>query len=993
MSASMGRDVMRFSPIVKLQRIVVAVIAGLLITSGALGCLWTDVSPDQSTSDTGVSGSGGRINGLGAASDGKTFYAASEWGGLYKSSDTGLTWSFLDGHVPVATWDVEVDPTDAKRVYATSFYDGKVNNLTGISVSNDGGASWIKPPTAVPPVGFCADSWRRNAPAAFGISIDPSDSKNVYIGTNCGLAMSNDKGLTWTFIDPVSTAGHKATTIWDVVVHDGGIIDVCGTDGHWRLAAGAANWQTAGSVLQALNGGRCSIAVSPDEPYVLFAVVGTTIFESDDGGNSWPVQLVNPRPQGRVPFVATNQRDGNAYDLWFGDVRLFSRSCTTPANPAVGGASRCVTGITGDQAANWTVAQQGAHADVGDIAFDITSTVDACPVLFSNDGGVYFNTINASPACHAPSWEQPNKTPHALWLFSMSGFDRPGNAEDLYFGNQDTGAFSSNDAGAINPSVSNPTGADVFDIIGGDKKVVFIDGFWGGAGATANQFPWRLSIQNPGMTGPAAGVQSICPANETQLNAFGNMVNTCIANRGQLRAANYPPGAIVTFKFTDTIAQFSPDAYVIVTGGGVQPSQVNRTFDITANPVTWTALGTPTVPNLGCGIKVSKEKGGVLTTADGPAQIWNNSFYLQTSPAGFLGRTCMGITPDQIWRYDGLDSDGVWRQIHPPGNLPDPSTRGVLLAQPGFGGFSLYDVDPNNPDRIIASHLPPPDPSGNINPRMVMSKDGGSTWKLMPQLDNLMTGGGVFRYHTGFGGPGSANSYWFQGYPQPTLLAFDPRDEDIIAAGGADSGVFITADGGINWHLATDPITPYETDKPHISRPRFAYFDYEDDVQNSNVKTKAKKVDLANIFVGTQGKGAWRLKLEPDLRVTLTGPNSAKAGVDIGPNMNLKVENVGTDVAEDFYIDVVLSTDKVVPPGLNEYSATFHEDVLLAGGRVSNIAPLEPGKSQSYAVGGGIPTDAKPPGYWVCARVDPANQVKEFNENNNLSCYLIKITG
>ena len=40
-----------------------------------------------------------------------------------------------------------------------------------------------------------------------------------------------------------------------------------------------------------------------------------------------------------------------------------------------------------------------------------------------------------------------------------------------------------------------------------------------------------------------------------------------------------------------------------------------------------------------------------------------------------------------------------------------------------------------------------------------------------------------------------------------------------------------------------------------------------------------------------------------------------------------------------------------------------------------------------------IPKDANAPGYWICARVDPLNQVMESNEENNLSCYLMKITG
>jgi hypothetical protein len=143
--------------------------------------------------------SGGRINGLGVdRSTPGTAYAASEWGGLFKSTDNGQTWSHLDGHVPTATWDVEADPQSSNRVYATSFYDGRVASRAGINVSTDGGASWSHPASATPPTGFCDTETRRAEPAAFGISVDPANSNHVFVGTNCGLATSTDRGVDHT---------------------------------------------------------------------------------------------------------------------------------------------------------------------------------------------------------------------------------------------------------------------------------------------------------------------------------------------------------------------------------------------------------------------------------------------------------------------------------------------------------------------------------------------------------------------------------------------------------------------------------------------------------------------------------------------------------------------------------------------------------------------------------------------------------------------------
>ena len=173
--------------------IIVAAAFGLLLklapASFALTFLDTeikDINPNNSTLDRidPDGASGGRVGGLAAvAGDNQIFYAASEWGGLFKTVDGGRTWFRLDGHLPVATWDVEVDPVNTQTIYATSFYDGRVNSLAGINVSYDAGITWTRPASATPPPGLCADI-RRTEPSAFGIGIRPDAPEKVFIGTN-----------------------------------------------------------------------------------------------------------------------------------------------------------------------------------------------------------------------------------------------------------------------------------------------------------------------------------------------------------------------------------------------------------------------------------------------------------------------------------------------------------------------------------------------------------------------------------------------------------------------------------------------------------------------------------------------------------------------------------------------------------------------------------------------------------------------------------------
>ena len=721
----------------------------------------TEINPDKSTLDANDpdGATGGRVNGLARASD-TVFYAASEWGGVYKSTDRGRTWSRLDRHLPTATWDVEVSPADMNRIIATSLYDGRVASLAGVNVSSDGGANWTHPSTAAPPVGFCRLASRRDEPSAFGIAFDQADPLRVYVGTSCGLAVSGDGGATWRYVDP--TPANGANDVWDVAVHHGGVIDVCGDDGHRRSTDGAATWTTATAGGTPLPSGRCSIAASPDEPHVLFAVVGTSIFESDDGGGTWNTRFGNPSPQGRIPFVATNDRAGRSFDLWFGDTSLHRAACATPASPAPGGSPRCPPSATW---AGGFTRDAGAHDDTGDVAF--TSTVgEACPALLSSDGGVYRNMVAAAPACHTPAWEQPDVTPHGLWLFGLGGAHRLGNAsEDLYFGCQDDGTFASRNAGAVSPSWTNKDCCDGFDAAAGPGQVAYTMCCFSPEPAN------RLFVRGGGMAGGG-------------------------------EVPNYPPGSLPGFAFPDVIDRFGTNSYVVITSTGVFV-----TTDITANPITWGQLGAATSPAGACGVRAS-----------GPAA--SPTFYVQAG-------NCSGSSADRVFRYAGIGGGGTWQPVDPP------------EAAPGEG-FGVFTVHRSNPSRLFASHI------RAAGPRMIRSSDGGANWSGDTVLDGLMSGAGVYRART-VRGPTDFTA--FNGYVQPSLVAFDPAHAGTLLAGAVDAGVFLSRDGGTTWSSVTDNSGPPAN--PHIPRPRFAYFDRE--------------CGSFNIYVGTQGRGVWRIRYpDPD---------------------------------------------------------------------------------------------------------------------------------
>jgi hypothetical protein len=256
----------------------------------------------------------------------------------------------------------------------------------------------------------------------------------------------------------------------------------------------------------------------------------------------------------------------------------------------------------------------------------------------------------------------------------------------------------------------------------------------------------------------------------------------------------------------------------LITSSGVFVTQ-----DITASPrITWTQLGAGTTPPNACGVQAAGRAASPV-------------FFVQAG-------SCSGSAADTIWRYQGINPGGTWQQVNPPAGFG---------ANPGFG---LFSIDRNNPKRMLASLI-----STAAGPRIARSNDSGATWTADTTLNMLMTGNGVYRYQTT---QGPVNFSLFGVYAQPTLLAFDPTDANTLLAGAADSGIFLSRDNGGSWATATN--NAGTATNPHIPRPHFAYFVRECTAQNLGVES---------IYVGTQGRGVWRIRHSVPMPVSRTQCN------------------------------------------------------------------------------------------------------------------------
>jgi photosystem II stability/assembly factor-like uncharacterized protein len=349
---------------------------------------------------------------------------ASESGGLFQTHDRGVNWLHVDSLPPFRLSDVKYDPANQDIVVVTARGDSHVANGGGIWRSINGGATWEQPPGATPPAGAKCPEWA----SAYGIAFEPN-SANVYVGTDCGVAISRDHGATWSYMTPAA----NSPRIRAVLAHTGGGVDACGDGGLYRSTTGGNTWSAA----MLVGGGGCTqggvhlIAGSPLHANVLFATPSpTNLFESDDGGRTW-VNLNPPAPQnGRPSWVhAAKAADGNPghFDLWHGyPYRVVHQTCAQGATPECAGP--------------WIASAVDGSWEPNDLAFAPPGDAPLFLVLDSglyttSDGGATFVKIGGGQHGY-----------DALQLYDIAGQIHPDHT-DLYFGSQDNCIWASGDDG------------------------------------------------------------------------------------------------------------------------------------------------------------------------------------------------------------------------------------------------------------------------------------------------------------------------------------------------------------------------------------------------------------------------------------------------------------------------------------------------------------------------------------------------------------------
>jgi uncharacterized repeat protein (TIGR01451 family) len=686
--------------------------------------------------------------------DSQTAVLAGFSGGLFKSTDGGVTWKHIDSFVPNRLWDVEYDPANASILVATVQVDTHISTARGIWRSTDGGATWQKPAGADDP--SCPDT----APGR-DIAFGPGD--DLFVATDCGVEVSRDGGATWQHPPQVPQA-------WSVIARPGPgypsnpsdvVVDACGNGGIYRSTDAGATWTTQ-TPAPGFSLFTCSLAGSPFETDVLLAAsLGGSAWESDDGGLTW-AQVFTLQNPGRRPWVKTHvSTDGHPghFDLYFNpgaDLQrqhcissvaglrcrvaaetgaqcsgaadddgdgMFNEGCPAvgQAEPAVQGAVACKNAVDDDSdgAVNdgcgvMEFVPVGAAHDAGDIAFRTTAPNRDCPLLETNDGGVVRSTN-----CGI-TWTGPTDGPGALQIYDMAGTWHPAQTirtgggsivvpghTDLYIGTMDNQLWGSGDAGLTWPGTIGPEGFGL-------------------------QAPQSSASHGQTVTGVSCFPCSLFQASD---HLIGRQAWSSPAG------VQGPPYLLVADRYIQVSDSASPNPLWIRDAAGSWSAR--------------TPLPPAAFPSL-----ASKE----LFVA-GPAS--NPTVYVVTTkPSNVTGLSRLtGLNNAQfaVTAADtGLGNLAQW--------IPDDNP----FVRPHVVG-----VDPSNGSRLIAADA--------ADATLKVSTTGGASWQTDPDLTALVTDRGRLTFSDQFVGS------------QAHVVAFDPANGKRILVGTEASGIIASLDRGESW--------------------------------------------------------------------------------------------------------------------------------------------------------------------------------------------------
>lgn len=237
---------------------------------------WSSMGPNS----TGGGYAGlGRLNCIGFhPTDNNTFYVGAAAGGVWKTTDGGSNWIPISDEIAalgISDIKVTIDGSDEIVYIATGDRDHSDTYSVGVLKSNDGGATWNTTDL----------DWTQNQYRLINrLLIDTDAPDTLYAATNNGFYQTTDGGDTWT--------QKSSNNFIDIEFQPGNTAQIYASNTNGQVYRSTDYGTTWSSVLSS-GGKRTEIAVSADNPSVVYALVASSnnglsgIYKSLDSGASF----------------------------------------------------------------------------------------------------------------------------------------------------------------------------------------------------------------------------------------------------------------------------------------------------------------------------------------------------------------------------------------------------------------------------------------------------------------------------------------------------------------------------------------------------------------------------------------------------------------------------------------------------------------------------------------------------------------------------------
>ena len=406
----------------------------------------------------GNGGGSGRLNCIAFdPNNSNIIWIGAACGGLWKSTDGGVTWSTNTDLLPsLSISDIAIDPTNPQTMYIATgdkygiYFQYEVwgHYSAGVLKSTDGGATWN--PTGMNYV-------LSNGALIQRMILDANNTTVLFAATNQGIFQTTNGGTSWSNI--------KSGSYYDIEFHPTNHDTIYAGDnaGVIRSFNGGVTWNTVSGVTSTE---RTSIAVTPATPNAVYVwSSGGGLYYSGNSGNS---------------FVTRTDPSSSCTPYGYYDMVLE----VSPTNQNVlvaGGLEIALTtngGSTWQNVSDWSSwpATNYVHADHHALSFapGSSTTIFAC-----NDGGIFKSTDQAS------TWSDLSNGIDIKQYYRMaSSFLTP---SLMYAGAQDNGTDKINGLSAT--MVNGADGEDcLIDFT--DDNIVFV----------SSQGGWFLKSTDGGVT-------------------------------------------------------------------------------------------------------------------------------------------------------------------------------------------------------------------------------------------------------------------------------------------------------------------------------------------------------------------------------------------------------------------------------------------------------------------------------------------------------------